>query len=181
LRACDELPTDEDIWGWIDLARDRLAVAAERRATRRQAFASTLVLLAATEDSLLIVHVGDRAVVAREKGAAWDVLSWPENGEYASTTYFLTDDPAPKVRICRLAADFDAYAVFSDGIENLALDQKAMIPHEPFFRSMMTPLDAVADMGKSAGLSEALANFLNSKRVCERTDDDKSLILASAR
>jgi hypothetical protein len=180
-RTCDELPADEDIWNWIDLARDRLALAAEHRAARRQAFASTLVLLAATDGSVLIVHVGDGAVVARDKGGTWHALSWPENGEYASTTYFLTDDPTPKVRICRLAADYDAYAVFSDGIENLALDQKAMVPHEPFFRSMIAPLDAVADTGKSADLSKALANFLSSERVCERTDDDKSLILASTR
>ncbi len=180
-RACDDLPRDEDIWNWIDVARDRLALAAEHRATRRQAFASTLVLLAAAEGGVLTVHVGDGAVVARDKGGTWHALSWPENGEYASTTYFLTDDPTPRVRICRLVADFDAYAVFSDGIENLALDQKAMIPHEPFFRSMMTPLDAVAHAGKSADLSAALANFLNSDRVCGRTDDDKSLILVSAR
>jgi hypothetical protein len=180
-RAHDELPTDDDVWGWIDVVRDKLALAAEHKATRRQAFASTLVLLAVVEKGVLIAHVGDGAVVARDNDGTWRALSWPENGEYASTTYFVTDDPAPRVRILRLAADFDAYGVFSDGIEDLALDQKAIIPHEPFFRSMMAPLDAAAHAGKSASLSEALSNFLNSERVCARTDDDKSLILASGR
>lgn len=180
-RTCDHLPTDENIWDWIDVARERLALAAERRGTRRQAFASTLVLLAATEGDTLILHVGDGAVVARGTDGTWRALSWPENGEYASTTYFVTDDPAPKLRISRLTEDFDAYALFSDGIEDLALDQKSMVPYEPFFRSMITPVDAAINSGNSPDLSKALANFLNSERVCDRTDDDKSIILASGR
>ncbi len=44
---------------------------------------------------------------------------------------------------------------------------------------MMTPLDQTPTAGKSLSLSAALADFLGSERVCERTDDDKSLILIS--
>ncbi len=178
-RVARGLPADEVVWSWIDFARDRLAIAAEGRETRRQAFASTLVMLVAALEGVLVVHVGDGAAVARDNAGAWHSLSWPENGEYASTTYFLTDDPAPKVRISRHETGFDAFALFSDGIENLALDQKALIPHEPFFRHMISPLDQTPTTGKSLSLSAALADFLGSGRVCERTDDDKSLILIS--
>jgi hypothetical protein len=155
-------------------------LAAERRSVRRQAFASTLVMLVIVDDALLVVHVGDGAIVARHLDKGWQTLSWPENGEYASTTYFVTDDPSPRVRIARFPAEYDAYALFSDGIEDLALNQQAMIPHEPFFRTMIGPLDGLATPGKSVLLSAALATFLSSPRVCDRTDDDKSLILASA-
>jgi len=174
-----QLPSDGDIWTWIDQARDYLALAAERRNIRRQAFASTLVMLIAAPDGFLVAHIGDGAVVARHKTSGWLALSWPENGEYASTTYFLTDDPMPRLRITRHDHDFDACAVFSDGIEDLALDNAASIPHEPFFRSMMAPLDQALGDGNHASLSESLGRFLDSDRVCGRTDDDKSLILAS--
>jgi hypothetical protein len=172
---------DEDIWTWIDQARDYLALAASRREQTRRAFASTLVLLVATPEGILVAHIGDGAVVARVKDAGWQSLSWPENGEYASSTFFVTDDPVPQLRITRHEAEFDAFASFSDGIESLALDFTAMAPHEPFFKGMMAPLDKLSAPGCDAVLSRSLGNFLDSERVCGRTDDDKSVILASCR
>lgn len=180
-RTSTALPSDEIVWGWLDLARDTLALVAERQSAQRRAFASTLVLLIADDNQLLIAHIGDGAVVARERTGVWQALSCPENGEYASTTYFVTDDPAPRLRISRFDGDYDGYALFSDGIEGLALDLQAMTAHEPFFRTMLNPLDALEPPGKSKELSVALAGFLASPRVCDRTDDDKTLILISRR
>jgi hypothetical protein len=180
-RSRERLPTDQEIWAWVDHARDRLALAADRKATRRRNFASTMIMLVVTDKGLVVAHVGDGAAVARGRDGTWRVLSWPESGEYASTTYFLTDDPAPRLRIARFEPEFDACAVFSDGIEDLALDYRSTLPHQPFFRSMMIPLDTASALGKESSLSAALARFLGSDRVCARTDDDKSLILASSR
>jgi hypothetical protein len=180
-RRATALPSDDQVWSWIDQARDLLARVADARGTTRRDFASTLVLLVVDGAEALTAHVGDGAIVVRNKAGEWQALSWPENGEYASTTYFLTEDPAPRLRIERHQADFDATAVFSDGIENLALDLGAQVPHEPFFRSMISPLDSATDRGKIPKLSGSLAGFLSSARVCERTDDDKSLIVASRR
>jgi hypothetical protein len=180
-RTSSVLPGDEDVWGWIDSVRDKLAEAAAMRSTVRRDMASTLVLLVATNSDALVVHVGDGAVVVRETDGPWRALSWPENGEYASTTYFLTEDPAPRVRISRHAADFDAAAIFTDGIETLALDLAGGVPHEPFFQSMIAPLDTAQAEGKDRSLSDALGRFLSGPRVCERTDDDKSFIIASVK
>jgi hypothetical protein len=174
-------PTDEVIWAWVDAARDRIAHAAEKRLVTRQAFASTLVLLIASSNEILVAHIGDGAVVARDVHQNWTALSWPENGEYASTTYFVTDDPFPKLRMCRYAEKFDGYAIFSDGIESIALDIKTSSPHAPFFQSMISAVDEESAAGKSRMLSAALNDFLSSERVCAKTDDDKSLILVSAR
>lgn len=176
-RTTANLPADDDIWEWLDQARDRLSIAAEKRESERRAFASTLVLLVASKGQQLTVHVGDGAIVGRDQTGEWQALSWPENGEYASTTYFVSDDPAPKARIARSSHTMDAFAIFSDGIEDLALDLLASTPHVPFFRTMIAPLDKLADEGKDAALSKALGAFLASPRVCEKTDDDKSLIL----
>lgn len=179
-RTTSAFPTEDKIWEWLDHARDHLSVAAEKRDADRRAFASTLVLLVAQKGKQLTVHVGDGAIIGRDHMGAWKTLSWPENGEYASTTYFVSDDPAPKARIIRSTHEMDGYAVFSDGIEGLALDLIAITPYAPFFRTMIAPLDKLTGAGKDVTLSKALSNFLAEPRVCEKTDDDKSLILVSA-
>lgn len=174
-----DLPSDDEIWSWVDTARDRIGLAAERRGKTPRAFASTLVMLVATEDVVLTAHVGDGAVVARV-AEDWETLSPPENGEYASMTFFVTDDPSPRLRIARFAAAYTGFAVFSDGIEHLALDHRTDAPHEPFFKTMLGPLDKESGDGKNAKLSVALGAFLDGPRVCEKTDDDKTLLLISS-
>jgi hypothetical protein len=54
----------------------------------------------------------------------------------------------------------------------LALDMARREPHPPFFQ----PLFAFAQRA-DASQSELLA-FLDSERVCARTEDDKTLVLA---
>lgn len=177
--ATSLLPGDEDIWTWLDAARDRVSLAAERRDKTRRSFASTLVMLASIGDRVVTAHVGDGAVVARND-AGWETLSAPENGEFASSTYFVTDDPAPRLRVRRREGKWTAYAVFSDGIEQVALDHQNDAPHAPFFNTMIEPLDRLSHPGKNGKLSDALAAFLSGSRICERTDDDKTLLLISA-
>jgi hypothetical protein len=179
-RTTSLFPLDDDIWEWINQARDRLSAMARIRNSQRRDFASTLVVLLARKNEQLIIHIGDGAIIGRDKSGAWQTLSWPENGEYASTTYFVSDDPTPKTRIEHSNYEMDGYAVFSDGIEDLALDVIAVAPHTPFFRTMLAPLDNLDIEGKHVGLSIALGSFLSGSRVCDKTDDDKTLILVSA-
>lgn len=180
-RAFENLPSDEALWEWVDRARDTIALAAHRQSAERRDFAATLVLLIANQEQGIVAHIGDGAVVGRDPDGTLQALSCPETGEYASTTYFVTDDPAPRLRLSRFTGTYDGYAVFTDGIEALALDLQEMTPHEPFFRPMFTPLDALPTIGKCKELSGALTNFLANGRICERTDDDKTLILISRR
>lgn len=176
----NDLPSSDDIWAWLDNTRDCLGNAANNRAVRRQSFASTLVMLIASQDRLVVAHIGDGAVVARDNMGKWTALSWPENGEYASTTYFVTDDPVPRLRVTEIPAAYDGYALFSDGIEDIGLDTSGLTPHQPFFNAMIRPLDQSTILGHNQSLSSALGTFLDSERVCVRTDDDKSLILLSS-
>lgn len=174
------MPNTDVIWSWIDTVRDSMAQAANNRNVNRKSFACTLILLITRENENIIIHIGDGSIVGRNQTGKWETLSWPENGEYASSTYFITDDPAPQVRFIESKELYTAYALFSDGIEDIALDHKNMTAHVPFFSSMIRPLDNLRNEGKDHNLSAALTTFLDSERVCERTDDDKSLILLSA-
>lgn len=62
--------------------------------------------------------------------------------------------------------------MLSDGIQLLALRYADNTAHDPFFR----PLFEFA--GNPASTNAELEEFLRSERVCERTDDDKTLVLA---
>lgn len=173
-------PTDEDLWFWIDEARDRINTAAARRDTEARQFACTLVAVFAMNDSTLILHIGDGAAVLRQ-GGDWVSPSWPANGEYASTTYFVTEEPMPQLRITRLDQPVDAVAVFTDGIERLTLNFAEERPHAPFFDAMFQPIFRSEAAGKNIALTVSLGRYLNSAAVNERTDDDKTLVLAARR
>ncbi|OJU59431.1 MAG: serine/threonine protein phosphatase [Altererythrobacter sp. 66-12] len=177
-RAHNGLPDDEQVMAWIDELRDRLAIVAGQRALTRRQFAATLVLLAVKGEELLALQIGDSAMVGRREGR-WEAICWPENGEFASTTFFVTDDPQVRLRTARLPLDYDAFALFSDGIENVALDHLGGQPHARFFDPMMKPVDDAKEGGKLTALSAALGRYLDGAALCERTDDDKTLILLS--
>lgn len=179
LRDSTELPDDETIWSWLDIARDRIQLAAKKRELTPRDFATTLVLLIVSPDIIITAHIGDGAVVARNRdSASWSVLSKPHHGEYISTTYFVTDDPQPALRIGRHPNQFNGIAAFSDGIENLVLDSVTGAASASFFTPMAKPLDASTATGRDCALSRSLATFLASDRLNERTDDDKTLIVA---
>lgn len=173
---CD-LPSDSELADWIDELRDRIATNATRRGASPRQFAATLAAIVVARDEAVTLHIGDSAIVGR-RSADWDVLCWPENGEYASSTFFVTDDPEPRLNITRhRAGDHDAFALFSDGIGDLALSHLEKAAHPRFFDPMFRPVDAESGEGRIVELSQKLAAFLGSQSVCERTDDDKTLIL----
>lgn len=174
------LPGDETIMCWIDQLRDHLSLVAEKRGVTRRQFASTLVMLVVFKDQVLALQIGDSALVARKEGV-WEAICWPENGEFASTTYFVTDDPEVRLHTYRFDRKHDAFALFSDGLESVALEQATQQPFARFFDPMIKPVDQARENGRLAELSEALARYLHSPGLCDRTDDDKTLILVSCK
>jgi Protein phosphatase 2C len=163
---------------WLDDARDRIAAAAERIGAVPRDFASTLVGTVIGQDSAVVVHVGDGACVYRNRDdPTWKVATWPAQGEYAATTFFVTDEPQPTVNFATITESIHELAIFSDGIERLALDFADKSAYAPFFEKMFAPLTARSP-GRDRQISKALLAFLDGPTVCERTDDDKTLILA---
>lgn len=177
-RAESCLPDDELVSDWIDQIRDWIAAIADRRETVPRQFAATLAALVVSREEALALHIGDSAIVGRN-GTDWDVLCWPENGEYASTTYFVTDDPTPRLNITRLPRKHDAFALFSDGVGDLALSYRDQTAYPGFFEPMIRPVDRASGAGRLVDLSAKLADYLAGSSVCERTDDDKTLVLIS--
>lgn len=181
-RASAGLPGDKLVADWVDEARDRIAAAASRRALSPRDFATTVVMVATTGEQTMAIQIGDGAAVGRLRAdGSWTALSWPEHGEFASTTFFLTDEAGVRLRISRSTAELDRLAVLTDGIERLALDFARGVPHAPFFEGVSRPVAESVAEGVDCDLSRKLGAYLASDAVNQRTDDDKTLILAALR
>jgi hypothetical protein len=78
-----------------------------------------------------------------------------------------------------MANQYDAFAAFSDGIDSIALHHANQEPHARFFDPMIKPVDQALERGRLTSLSAALGRYLDGAAICERTDDDKALVLVS--
>lgn len=175
-------PQLNEIIEWIAEIVEVIANAAERRDCAVSEFASTLALAISDGITTQTIHIGDGAIIARPIGCdEFQVLSWPHNGHYASETFFVTDSYV-ELQIKISEVPIDRLAVLSDGIERLALHFGERRAHSGFFARMFAPLARPAPTGqhgRHAILSRKLRDFLASAPVNERTDDDKTLILAA--
>ena len=66
--------------------------------------------------------------------------------------------------------------MLTDGLQMLALDFKAARVHDRFFEPLFR---TVRNSPDEEALRTSLLEFMDSKRVNERTDDDKTLLLAT--
>jgi hypothetical protein len=165
---------------WLDDIRTAIEFAALRKEVPRRSFAATLIGCVIQSDAAAIVHVGDGACVMRLRGEPeWRVPSWPAQGEFAATTNFITDDPEPQLDLQRLNGDVADVALFSDGIERLALDFATRSAFQGFFEPMFNAIPR-NNVGRDRVLSRQLREFLGSLKVNERTDDDKTIIMAQS-
>jgi hypothetical protein len=166
---------------WLQALRSEVEALATSEGRLPREFSCTLLAAAVGNEAAAFFQVGDGAmVVSRAAGPGFDVVFWPANDEYENVTFFATDAHATDHLECSfLERRIDEVALFSDGLQRLALDYGARTPHEPFFDSMLAPLRAT--QREHSILSAELAAFLDSPRVNDRTDDDKTLILATRR
>lgn len=166
---------------WLARVADTLTrdAAAQRRAIRD--YACTLLVAVVGEESAAFLQIGDGAIViSRGEDDDWSYVFWPQHGEFANTTNFVVSRDAPDLlEFAYVPEALHELSLFSDGLENLVLHHATKTVFEPFFRQMIAPVRKVIEPGLDARLSSDLAGYLASPRVCERTDDDKSLILAS--
>jgi hypothetical protein len=168
---------DEWAVGCVTAVRDHVYQLAASEGLVARDFACTFLGAIVLPTATLAFQVGDGGIVL-DAGQGLELAVVPMSGEYANMTHFVTDDDAVTVLKSRLyQAPVSKVAVFSDGLQRLALNMATNTPHEPFFAPFYKVLASVEE-GKEDGLTAALVDFLNSERVNERTDDDKTLALA---
>lgn len=174
-----DLPTDQDFLEWIDDARDLIFAATKPRNSLPKDFAATLLVVVSDGGMTFAAQIGDGCTVLRDAGTNdWLIPNWPEHGEYASTTYFITDDVGVKCSMKRISTPINSIVMFTDGLERLALNFATYEAHIGFFDAVVAPVARSISDGKDFELSKQLAAFLSSDSVSSRSDDDKTLVVA---
>lgn len=180
--AIEEI-TREFAVAWLTHFQHAIAERAEAQGCAAREFACTLLAAIVGEECSVFFQVGDGAIVVATQDEpddyAW--VFWPQRGEYENMTMFITDPRAADHLEHELGAGrYAEVALFTDGLQRLALHFASMSVHNPFFRPIFPPLRAGLP-GYLPDLSAALAHFLATPAVNSRTDDDKTLVLATRR
>jgi serine/threonine protein phosphatase PrpC len=166
---------------WADIATETLSgvvsgmkILSGRTGYPLAELACTLIFAIFRPDRGIVVQVGDGAAVIQDEMGNFDALSKPDHGQYVNETVFVTSkDAVERAQLTLRSSPVKGLALFTDGLERLALDVTNWQPHEPFF----APLFEFASSRNSSRM--ALEEFLRSDRVNSLTDDDKTLVLAT--
>ena len=75
---------------WLDAVRAAIQRQADAASLPTREFACTPVAALVGDASAAFLQVGDGAIVTAFPAASPEVVFWPEQGEYANTTYFVT-------------------------------------------------------------------------------------------
>ena len=170
----DGISRDTSLY-WLAAVRVALGQEAERRGVHPRELSCTLLLAIVGEQTACFGQIGDGAIV-RATPEGWPVVFWPDGGEYANETHFVTaDDAEDHWQFAVLSERIDTLALLSDGLQRLALDYVGRQGHGPFFAPLFRHLRECAD---PSVLSEPMRQLLDSERINSRSDDDKTLVLA---
>jgi len=167
--------TSDILRGWMSGIHAILEHEAAARNTSSREMACTMLIAVVGESSAAFAQIGDGAIVILDEQTYRPVF-WPATGEFHNTTYFVTEaEFEMNIQLETFNRPINELAMFSDGLEMLALNYSTKTAHAPFFAQLFRSLRA----GNAEELAEPMRQFLDSKPINDRTDDDKTLILAT--
>ncbi len=142
--------------------------------------ASTLIVAIASDSLFTAAQVGDGAVIAFNIGSgAVKTLCDAHTGEYANETTFITSRSRPhEIADVGHASgyDYDALALITDGLQNLALK----MPEREAFMGFWNPiLKDLAQTDEPEAVPGRLHSFISGERVQSRTTDDVTIAIAT--
>jgi hypothetical protein len=140
-------------------------------------FSTTLACAVVADDWIAVGQIGDGAVVSESENGELFLTVHPQRGEYANEAYFLTMQDGLNYLAYYISKSFVKSVVLtSDGLLRLAFKLPEYEPSSRFFQPLITFTTEMEDK-EQAHLQ--LVKFLNSARINSRTDDDKTLVLAT--
>ena len=158
-------------------AREELERHAREESCDLRDLGCTLIVAIATGQRFAVAHIGDGAVVGEIDGVL-SLISSPGESEYTNEVVPLTSrEWQDSLRITSGESVVRGIAVFTDGCQRAALrkGEDALVPFERFFTPVFNYARTVSDV--AAGASE-IAELLGSPKLCEHSDDDKTLVVA---
>ena len=181
----DEI-TKEFATDWLSRVRAEINNRADADDVPSREFACTVLGAIVGEDRAAFLQIGDGAIVVSHRAEPDDYgwIFWPQHGEFANETNFVTQDNAlDLLEFDVVDRCVDEVAIFTDGIERLVLDFTKKTVYLPFFRKLFGWLvkNEPPKVETEIPNCSLLNLYLGSKQINDRTDDDKTLILATRR
>lgn len=140
--------------------------------------ASTLIFVAHSKGRFLAGHVGDGCIIHQQDDGDIAVLSHPDNGEYANTTYFMTDSEVHKH--FRLyygqSGQGSGFVIMSDGTAESLYRRADNSPATAAIRKLLTWCSTASPKAMRAALEQNLQHSFAAKS----TDDCSIALLALA-
>ncbi len=164
----------------IKRARTEVERYGRRHNVPARELASTLIVAFASGSLMTAAQVGDGAVIAFSIGGD-DAMTLCEahTGEYANETTFITSRSQPHEAASVGHAsgyDYDALALITDGLQNLALK----MPEREAFMGFWNPiLDDLAHTDEPEAVPGRLHAFISGERVQSRTSDDVTIAITA--
>jgi serine/threonine protein phosphatase PrpC len=172
--------TEAHIYALAEDIYDGLKQEAANSETEIAEYSCTLAGCILTADRSAFFQIGDGAIVRDDAGEGYNTVWWPQSGEYHNTTYFITDDSGfANLHVMVTDGVTNEVALLTDGLQMLALNMETSSVHQPFFTNLFDHLRRADDNTKTTLLNNKLTEYLNSRPINERTDDDKTLFLAT--
>lgn len=175
--------TRQFVENWIIRFQNEVSLRAETDGLESRDFACTILAAAIGADCAAFLQVGDGAIIisSQEEPDFYGWVFWPQQGEYANTTYFATGTEVfDKLEYVSINQYIDEIALLTDGMQSLVLHYETRTAFVPFFK----PIFQWLRLGNENSLdrfTSSLISYLSSEKVNEHTNDDKTLILATRR
>ena len=167
----------EHLRGAFAAARTKLEEEATHNDVSLREYNTTLIATIVHPTQVAVGHLGDGAVIVQQARGDLVAFSLPQNEEYANEVMPLTHTNALSAVRYELGTEpMSGIALFTDGLQTVALHLASGVPHQPFFTPFFQVLAQSVD---TVELSAQLDDFLQSERVCQKTDDDKTLVVAT--
>jgi hypothetical protein len=168
---------------WVTRFHNEVTLRAEVEGLKLRDFACTFLAAVVGSDCAAFLQVGDGAIVisTHEEPDFYGWVFWPQQGMYANLTNFATDtDVFDKLEYALVNQSIEEIAVFTDGLQKLTLHYETRTAYAPFFSPVFKWL-CLAPEDYSEKFSSSLISYLNSQKINEYTDDDKTIIFATRR
>ena len=172
--------SEQQIRNIVEDVYQELVLIATLSAAELNEYSCTLLGCYVAHECALFFRIGDGAIVFLTDENSYEAVWWPDNEEYQNMTSFLVDDEQlNKLSIEVMEGRVREVALFTDGLQRLALNYDSHSVHQPFFNDLFRPLRKADSTAKLEILNQKLVEFLDRPAVNARTDDDKTLFLAS--
>jgi serine/threonine protein phosphatase PrpC len=137
--------------------------------------ACTLLVFVGTPDWLAAMQIGDGFIVVGLQGEEHKLLFHPDKGEFVNQTTFVTSANAvEEMQVTVISGKQRFICASTDGLERVAIQISNWTPFLPFFKPLEQYLWETSNPEQD---DEYIRNFLDSERLNDRTDDDKTLLL----